>query len=146
MLDNSLHNMKIRPTTNYHGASGTVSTLVESALQIHPFLTNKANFRKSQMNVSTVITMNYEQRTMNDELKNKPNTNPIQSQYKANTNPIQTQYKANSNPTCRGVASGEAGTNPILHSPRPNPSRKYVAGFLRVFYAVLTVFGSPDKE
>ena len=139
MLDNSLHNMKIRPTTNYHGASGTVSTLVESALQIHPFLTNKANFRKSQMNVSTVITMNYEQRTMNDELKNKPNTNPIQSQYKANTNPIQTQFEANTKPI-------QTQTNPILQSPRPNPSRKYVAGFLRVFYAVLTVFGSPDKE
>ena len=107
---------------------------------------NKPNFQKSQMNVSSVITMNYEQRTMNDELKNKPNSKPIQSQFKPNTKPIQTQYKANSNPTCRGVASGEAGTNPILHSPRPNPSRKYVAGFLRVFYAVLTVFGSPDKE
>ena len=55
---------------------------------------NKANFQKSQMNVSTVITMNYEQRTMNYEIKNKPNSNPKQTQYKPNTNPIQTQYKA----------------------------------------------------
>jgi hypothetical protein len=69
------------------------STTIESSLQISPFLTNKANFRKSQMNVSTVITMNYEQRTMNDEIKNKPNTNPIQSQYKPNSNPIQSQFK-----------------------------------------------------
>ncbi|MBA7682453.1 hypothetical protein ES703_90803 [subsurface metagenome] len=56
---------------------------------------NKANFRKSQMNVSSVITMNYEQLTMNYANKNKPNSNPIQSQSK----PIkanQTQYKPNS--------------------------------------------------
>jgi len=58
------------------------STTVENPLQIHPFLTNKANFRKSQMNVNTVITMNYEQRTMNYEIKNKANSNPIQSQTK----------------------------------------------------------------
>ena len=63
------------------------STLVESALQIAPFLTNKANFRKRQINVSDCFTTNYEQRTMNDEIKNKANTNPIQTQYKANTNP-----------------------------------------------------------
>jgi len=64
--------------------------------------------------------MNYEQRTMNYEVKNKANSNPIQSQFKPKTNPKQTQCKANSNPTCRGVASGEAGSNPIskkLQSP-----------------------------
>ena len=48
---------------------------------------NKPNFLDDQMNVSYFITNNYEQRTMNYEIKNKPNTNPIQSQYKANTNP-----------------------------------------------------------
>jgi len=89
------------------------STLVERSLQISSFLTNKANFRKSQMNVSSFITMNYEQRTMNDEIKNKPNSNPIQTQYKPNSKPIQSQYKPNTKPICRGVASGEAGTNPI---------------------------------
>jgi len=46
------------------------------------------------MNVSTVITKNYEQLTMDNELK----TNPIQTQYEANTNPKQTQNKPNSNP------------------------------------------------
>jgi len=68
--------------------------------------------------------------------ENKPNSNPIQSQYKPNTNPIPEmpkmnenlfatkvyenittfrleQNKPNTNPTCRGVASGEAGSNPI---------------------------------
>jgi len=69
------------------------STDAERSLQNHPFLTNKANFRKSQMNVNTFITTNYEQRTMNYEIKNKANSKPIQTQYKANTNPIQSQFK-----------------------------------------------------
>jgi len=64
-------------------------TTVESALQIDPFLTNKANFRKAKMNVSSSITMNYEQKTMNYANKNKANTKPI----KANTKPIQSQSK-----------------------------------------------------
>jgi len=67
------------------------STDAERSLQIHPFLTNKPNFRKSQMNVSSVISKNYEQLTMNNEIKNKPNTKPIQSQFKPNTNPKQSQ-------------------------------------------------------
>jgi hypothetical protein len=54
---------------------------------------NKPNFMDDQMNVSSFITIDYEQRTMNYQIKNKPNTKPIQTQYKANTNPIQTQYK-----------------------------------------------------
>jgi hypothetical protein len=69
-------------------------TDVMSAIQIRPFLTNKANFRKSQMNVTAFITRNYEQMDTWSNGKNKPKTNPIQSQYKANTNPIQSQFKA----------------------------------------------------
>ena len=68
-------------------------TNVMGALQITPFLTNKANFLDDQMNVNTVITMNYEQRAMNYEIKNKPKTNPIQSQFKPNTKPKRTQFK-----------------------------------------------------
>jgi hypothetical protein len=74
------------------------STDDERSLQIHPFLTNKANFRKSQMNVSNLITRNYDKMDTWSGGKNKANTKPIQSQYKPNTNPIQTQFKANTNP------------------------------------------------
>jgi len=49
-------------------------------------------FKKAKMNVTTFITRNYEQLTTNYEL-------------------IKT------NPTCRGVASGEAGSNPISIGP-----------------------------
>ena len=54
------------------------STLVERTLQIAPFMQNKPNFRKSQVNVSAVITMNYEQRTMNYEVKNEPKRTQFQ--------------------------------------------------------------------
>ncbi len=44
------------------------------------------------MNVSSFITTNYEQRTMNYEIKNKPNTNPIQTQFKPKQTQFQTEY------------------------------------------------------
>ena len=74
------------------------STDAERSLQIHPFLTNKPNFRKSQMNVTFFITREYEQMDTWSSGKNKANSNPIQTQYKPNSNPIQTQFKPNTNP------------------------------------------------
>ena len=76
----------------------TSSTDIECALQIHPFLTNKANFQKSQMNVSKALTKDYDIMDTWSSGKNKAKTKPIQSQFKPNTKPIQTQYKANTNP------------------------------------------------
>jgi len=55
---------------------------------------NKPNLPDTQMNVSSAITMNYEQLTMNYANKNKPNSKPIEPK----TNPKQTQFKANTNP------------------------------------------------
>jgi hypothetical protein len=69
------------------------STTVERALQIHPFLTNEPNFRKSQINVSKVLTKNYVQIDTWSSGKNKANSKPKQSQYKPNSNPIQSQNK-----------------------------------------------------
>ena len=64
------------------------------------FMQNKPNFQKAQMNTSSVLTKDYGNWTLGERGKNKPNTNPIQSQYKPNsnpikakTNPIQTQFK-----------------------------------------------------
>ncbi|GAH14184.1 unnamed protein product [marine sediment metagenome] len=54
---------------------------------------NKANLLNTQMNVSSAITMNYEQLTMNYANKNKPNSKPI----KPNTNPKQTQFPKSQN-------------------------------------------------
>ncbi len=48
------------------------------------FMQNKANFRKSQMNVTSLITMDYENIANWTLGENKPNSKPI----KPNTNPI----------------------------------------------------------
>jgi len=81
----------------YLCAFGT-STTVENPLQIGHFLTNKANFQKSQMNVNNVLTRDYGKMDTWSNGKNKANSKPIQSQYKPNSKPIQTQFKANTNP------------------------------------------------
>jgi hypothetical protein len=79
---------------------------------------NKANFGKAQMNVSSSITMNYEQKTMNYTNKNKANTKPIKANsnpIKANTKPIQSQYKANLSRRslcCKSAEAGRSRTKP----------------------------------
>jgi hypothetical protein len=128
MPDNSLPNMMIQsktiyrlPITNYHGAPGSISTLVERTLQIAPFLTNKPNFRKSQMIVSDFMIREYGQMDTWSSGKNKPNSKPIQSQYKANTKPIQSQYKAK-----------QSQTNPIqtqFIAARPLPKPDFIAAW-----------------
>ena len=49
------------------------STFVENPLQISLFLQNKPNLLNALMNANYVKTMNYEQRTMDNANKNKPN-------------------------------------------------------------------------
>jgi hypothetical protein len=65
-------------------ASLGIFTTVESPLQIAPFMQNKANFRKSQMNVSIFSQEVYENKSNWTLGENKPNSNPI----KANTKPM----------------------------------------------------------
>ena len=55
---------------------------------------NKPNFPEAQMNVSRVSRKDYENETLGKRGKNKPNSNPIQSQYKPN----QSQNKPNTKP------------------------------------------------
>ena len=69
------------------------STTVERALQIRPFMQNKANFRKSQMNVNKVLTKVYDQLDTWSIGKNKANSKPIQTQYKPNSNPNKPNLK-----------------------------------------------------
>jgi len=59
---------------------------------------NKPNFQNAQMNVSQVSTKDYAKKDTWWSGKNKPNSNPIQTQsnpIKANKMPKQTQYKPN---------------------------------------------------
>ena len=73
------------------------STTVESALQIAHFMQNKPNFRNAQMNVNMVLSKDYEDKTLGERGKNKPNSKPKQTQsnpIKANKMPKQSQNKA----------------------------------------------------
>ncbi len=85
-------------------ASLGIFTLVESPLQISSFLTNKANFKKNQVNVTSLITVAYENKSNWTLGENKPNSNPI----KANKMPKQTQYKANQTQSCPPPADSKA--------------------------------------
>ncbi len=63
---------------------------------------NKPNLLDSQMNVSSVLAKDYENKRLSGGGENKPKTNP----------------------TCRGVASGEAGS-PALFLPSPSIANYY---------------------
>ena len=95
------------------------STTVERPLQINSFMQNKANFPDAQMNVTKVLTKEYEKWTLGGCGKNKANSKPIKANFqkvrmnvnfystkdyenipnltlfenKPNTKPIQTQTK-----------------------------------------------------
>jgi len=71
---NRLYTKYYRLTTN------RPSTIVEIALQNHLFMQNKANFRKSQMNISCYITMDYDKMDTWSSGKNEPKTNPKRTQ------------------------------------------------------------------
>jgi len=77
---------------------------------------NEPKFRKSQMSVSDLMTMDYEQMDTWSSGKNKAKTNPIQTQNKANTKPIQSQYKANTKPI---QSQYKANTKPIQTQTKP---------------------------
>jgi hypothetical protein len=61
--------------------------------QFESIMQNKPNLLNAQMNVSSVLTKDYE----NKRLRRCVKTNPIQTQYKANTNPIPEMPKMNVN-------------------------------------------------
>jgi len=81
----------------------TITDVMDS-LQIHLFMQNEPNFQKSQMNVTNLLTKNYEKRTLGESGKNEPKTNPIY--------PVVASGEAGTNPIYPCVASGEAGSNP----------------------------------
>ena len=55
---------------------------------------NEPKVKMGKMNVTTCLTMNYKQRTMNDE-KNEPKTNPINTPPKNQIYPVSYQRTAN---------------------------------------------------
>ena len=81
-----------RVTSDKRRATNLLFTTVKDSLQISSLIMqNEPNFPDDQMNVNKVLTNDYEDKTNWTLGENEPNTNPIY----------------------RGVASGEAGSNPI---------------------------------
>ncbi len=96
-------------------ASLGIFTLVKNPLQINLFMQNKPNFQKSQTNLNSLLTTDYENKRNWTLGESKPNSNPIKpnlkrakmninltltKDYRKNdclasqkTNPIQTQPK-----------------------------------------------------
>ena len=63
-------------------ASLGIFTTVKNSLQIRLFMQNKANFRKSQMNVNKVLTKDYEKKTLGEHGKKQSQTKPNKANYK----------------------------------------------------------------
>ena len=70
------HNLP-RNTSHERHATKSPSTTVENPLQISPFMQNKPNFQKSQMNLNPYNTTDYEIKSNWTLGENKPNSNPI---------------------------------------------------------------------
>jgi hypothetical protein len=85
-------NHELRTTVNMQ--LETVSTKSEQVRKItyeiiKPFLQNEPNFQKSQMNVTDLLTREYEKKDTWWSGKNEPKTNPNEP----NSNPKQSQFK-----------------------------------------------------
>ena len=106
---------------------------------------NKPNFRKTKMNVTSILTKDYKNETLSERGKNKANSKPIKankSQYNAKTNPIpqrdtqyairDTRYKPNQTRSEAEIPTGELlgilkpGTKPPtpVFTPKTNVAPK----------------------
>jgi hypothetical protein len=133
MPDNSLPSMKIQSKINNHlsliiwlGAlyyCRETFTDVMSALQIHLFMQNEPNFQKSQVDITSLITDDYEQMDTWSIRKNEPKTNPNEPKTNpilANKTPIRTQFKPNL--SCRSLWRSRNKPN---FSPQKGVERRY---------------------
>jgi len=77
------------------------------------------------MNVSPVITKDYEKNTLGELGKNKPNSNPIQTQFKPNSNPISQRVKLMRSVYLQRIMKNNADMGYEKTNPnKPNLSRR----------------------
>jgi len=101
---------------------------------------NKPNFRKAQMNVSNIITMNYKNFIPLAGQKNKPNSNPIKPNFqKAKMNVSSLITKDYRKKDDFAVQKNKPNSNPIKACPERSrmgqfPSRNDCRINRRVFY------------
>ena len=90
-----------------------------------PFLTNKANFPESQMNVTEVLTKDYESQTLSERGKNKANSKPNKANLlNAQMNVSTFLTKDYENIANCALAENKPNTKPIQTQSNPIPSRK----------------------
>ena len=81
---------------------------------------NKANFRKSQMNVNKVLTRDYEKKTLGERGKKQSQTNPNKANFqkaKMNVNKVLTKdYENMSN---WAICQNKPNSNPIRTQSNP---------------------------
>ena len=81
----NLRNLRLKYSCQYSLCLRGIFTTVERSLQISPFfMQNEPNFRKSQMNITKVLTRDYKNKCDWTLGENEPKTNPKRTQ----TNPI----------------------------------------------------------
>ena len=66
------------------------------------------------MNVNKVLTKDYKRNDIFPVPENKPNSNPIQTQYKPNTNPIQTLFQRQKKTAAAATKKGVGMTIPQI--------------------------------
>ncbi len=101
------------------------STTVMDSLQIRLFMQNKANFRKSQMNVNNVLTKNYEKKTLGQRGKTKPiKANQSQSKpIKANKMLKQSQTSKRQKPMQTSLPQRIMKKTALLASDKTKPNK-----------------------
>ena len=96
------------------------STTVESVLQNHLFLQNKANFPDAQMNVNSILTKDYVNKSNWKVRKNKANTKPNKANLlKAKMNVTTFLTKEYENKSNWTLGENEPKTNPIRTQTNP---------------------------
>ncbi len=95
------------------------STSVEDSLQIDPFMQNKANLPETQMNLTSLITVDYENIANWTLGENKPNSNPIKANFQRaqmNVNSLITKdYRKKDD---FAVQKNKPNSNPIFRKPK----------------------------
>jgi len=110
-------NYEPQTTSDKRPATRSARTIAQKNL----IMQNKPNFPNAQMNVSSVLTKDYENIPFRRCAENKPN----QTQFKANSKPIQTQ----SNPILTQMHRKQTQSNPISN-PISNHPREFMTALI----------------
>ena len=143
--------IRVNPWLINHLPAFGISTLVVSALQIHLFMQNEPKFRKSQMNVTKVLTREYDLMDTWSIGKNEPKTNPKRTQNepkRTQTNPNKAKFeKAKMNVTKVLTKDYEKKLNWAIceNEPKTNPKQTQSNTIQTQCLSAISVAGQRQK-